>query len=132
MITERYIFTGGFMPGRVVQGMHKYLRIASHVSVKGSPFRRAYVGVIGVRADGKIVSSFNGCAGNRYAPAHAEARLSRKLDVGSIVYVARTRRDNGVISMARPCKNCYMVMKHRGVAKVIYTISENEWGVIEF
>jgi len=111
--------------------MLKYLRIASHVSVKGNQYRRAYLGAIGVRSDGTVVQSYNGSSFERAPDAHAEARLSRKLDHGSTVYVARTRRDNGKIAMAKPCKMCQAVMRNRGITKVFYTINESSWGTIE-
>lgn len=63
---------------------------------------------------------------------HAEARLVRKLDHGSTVYVARTRRDDGRIAIAKPCPRCEASLKHRGVLKCYYTINENEWGCLEF
>ena len=112
--------------------MHKYLRIASHLTVRGNKKRKAYIACVGVRRDGTVVQSWNGCSTDVCPPAHAEARLARKLDVGSIVYVARTRRDDGRLAMAKPCPNCERVLRNRGVSKVIYSIAENEWGTLEF
>lgn len=112
--------------------MHKYLRIASHISAKGNPKRKAHIGCVGIRNDGVIVQSWNGCATDVCPTAHAEARLARKLDVGSVVYVARVRRDNGKMAMAKPCRGCERYLRSKGIAKVIYTISENEYGVLEF
>lgn len=112
--------------------MLKHLRIASHVSVKGNRRRHAFLGAVGIRRDGTKVESYNGCAEKKTPEIHAEARLAKKLDVGSVVYVARTRRDNGMIALAKPCKNCQNAMKHRGVEKCFYTISESEWGCITF
>jgi hypothetical protein len=90
------------------------------------------VAAVGKRTDGTLVQAWNVPSQGPNPDCHAEARLARKLDVGSIVYVARTRRDNGKLAMAKPCKGCYLAMKHRGVSKCFYTISENEYGVIEF
>ena len=112
--------------------MHRYLHQAAEISLKGAKNRRAYLGAVGIRSDGTIVTSYNGCAENRKPPAHAEARLAKKLDVGAVVYVARTRRDNGEIAMAKPCAHCENALRHRGVRKVVYTIAENEYGTIEF
>lgn len=112
--------------------MHKNLRIAAGISVKGNKIRRAFLGAVGVRSDGIMVYSYNGCAENKKPEIHAEARLSKKLDVGATVYVARTRRDDGTIAMAKPCCHCENALRHRGVKKVFYTISESEWGCIEF
>lgn len=69
---------------------------------------------------------------HRSPDSHAEARLFRKLDYGSTVYVARIRRDNGLIAMAKPCKTCQSVMKNRGVKQCFYTISPSEFGCVEF
>lgn len=112
--------------------MHRYLRIASHLSVKGPRIRKAYIGAVGVRSDGRIVTAVNGCALDVEPRCHAEARLIRKLDAGSVVYVARTRRDDGRLAMARPCKACEDKLRHRGVRRVEYSISEGEFGVMEF
>lgn len=62
--------------------------------------------------------------------AHAEARLAKKLDRGAIVYVVRINR-KGKLVMARPCANCLMILKSKKVKKIYYSISENEYGVIE-
>jgi deoxycytidylate deaminase len=116
--------------------MHKYLRIASHISVKGNRLRRALVGAVGQRSDGTIVQAWNGSsAGTTYdrcPSAHAEARLLRKLDAGSTVYVARTRKEDGKLAIAKPCKDCERLMRHRGVKRVEYSINDNEYGVLEF
>ncbi len=112
--------------------MHKYLKMAAKNSVKGAKNRRAFLGAVGVRSDGTIVTSYNGCAENRKPEIHAERRLAAKLDVGSTVYVARIRRDDGSIAMSKPCRCCENALRHRGVKKVFYTIAPNEYGVIEF
>lgn len=112
--------------------MLKYLRIASHISIKGNRRRHAFLGAVGIRSDGTQVESYNGCAEKKTPAIHAEARLVKKLDRGSTVYVSRTRRDNGAIALAKPCKNCQNAMRHRGIKKVFYSISENEYGTIEF
>jgi tRNA(Arg) A34 adenosine deaminase TadA len=112
--------------------MLKLLTIAAQISLKGVHRRKAHIGCVGIRRDGTVVQSWNGCAHDVAPSVHAEARLARKLDVGSVVYVARTRRDNGKIAISKPCRGCYLAMKHRGVAKCYYTISENEWGCIDF
>lgn len=105
---------------------------AAGLSLTGQESRKYRFGAIGERRDGAIVTATNGgVAGARTPSAHAEARLSRKLDVQSVVYVARTR-DNGQIALAKPCKGCQIAMKHRGIAKCFYTISDTEYGCICF
>ncbi len=112
--------------------MHKYLRIASHISVRGNPMRKAYIGCVGHRQDGTLVYSWNGFSTDVCPSAHAEARLARKLDIGAVVYVARVRRDNGKMAMAKPCAGCERTLRGRKVSKVIYSISDSEWGTMEF
>jgi len=112
--------------------MDRYLKLAIEMSSKGAKVRRAYLGAVGIRSDGTIVTSFNGCAENRKPEIHAERRLVAKLNSGSTVYVARIRRDDGSLAMAKPCKRCENAMRHRGVKKVIYSIGPNEYGTIEF
>lgn len=124
--------------------MHKYLHMAACHAAKGHPGRRAFVGAIGIRDDGTIVKSHNGradvtrCGGLMDVGTviatrnHAEARLVRKAGHGSTVFVGRVRRDTGAMVLARPCKNCYNILKNHGVKKCYYTISDHEYGVIEF
>jgi len=89
------------------------------------------MGAIGIRADGTIVASFNGGVKHTKVPClHAEARLCRKLDVGSTVYVARVARSTGKLAMARPCERCRKRLKNKGVKVVHYTIDEEEHGTM--
>jgi len=109
----------------------RLLERAAGVSLGGSQDRKYYLGAIGVRTDGALVSAVNGGIANQRTPsAHAETRLCRKLDFGSTVYVARTAK-NGDFAMARPCKGCILSMKRRGVRRCYYTIGPDEWGVME-
>lgn len=109
------------------------LHQAAGLSLKGQESRKYRFGAICERRDGAIVVATNGgVAGSRTPSAHAESRISRKADVGSVVYVARTLRGTGQVAIARPCVGCQMVMKNRGVSKCFYTISSTEYGVISF
>jgi tRNA(Arg) A34 adenosine deaminase TadA len=112
--------------------MHKHLRLATHYTCRGN-LRRIYrLAAVGVRTDGTVVMSVNGSCATPTPSAHAEARLVRKLDRGSVVYVARTLRENGKIALAKPCPRCQAAMKARGISRCEYTINENEFGVMEF
>lgn len=64
--------------------------------------------------------------------AHAEVNLARKLSHRSIIWVARARKLDGKMAMARPCKTCARVLKAKGVEKAFYTISQFEYGVMFF
>lgn len=101
--------------------------------------RSFLIGAIGIRSCGTIVGSANGSAiiqesdrRHYYPPAHAEHRLSRKLNNNSIVFVARVGvgKDNRCFKNARPCDTCIRVMRSRGISCVYYTISDDEYGVI--
>ncbi len=106
------------------------LDIATHMARAGLDDKRTYaLGAVGKRSDGAWVHARNGSSERVQPLAHAERRLLRKLDKGSIIYVARARSGGGM-ALARPCERCLRAMKVRGVKKVYYTIADNEYGVI--
>lgn len=94
--------------------------------------KKALLACIIRRNDGTVVSSRNGHVPNCVVTPsiHAEARASRKADVGSVAYVSRVTRD-GNYALARPCPSCQILMRARGVAMVYYTVSNEEWGCLE-
>ena len=102
---------------------------AAVIAARKCDNRTFMMGAVGVRRDGTVVSSSNILTKDRNGHAHAEARLVRKLDYGSTVYVVRVSR-SGKYRMARPCSACQLRMFHRGVTNVYYTIDEREYGVI--
>ena len=93
--------------------------------------RQYRIGAVGIRREGTIVISNNICTRTPHPGAHAETRLVKKLNSGSIVYVVRISRENK-LSNARPCKSCRKSMDMRGIKKCYYSISENEYGIIDF
>lgn len=107
----------------------KYLKLATNSALKGELERSYLVGAVGVRCDGAVVYARNSIVQFPNRQAHAEYRLSRKLDVGSTVYVARVTK-NGLDAIARPCHSCQKVLASSGVKKVYYTIGENEYGTM--
>ena len=90
------------------------------------------LGAVGMRNDGVIVFSRNIAATDVTPSAHAEARVIKKLTPESFVWVARISRNTEEWALARPCWRCLNQLKTAGVKKVIYTISPNEWGTIQF
>ena len=91
-----------------------------------------FLSAVALRPDGLLVSSFNVTIPNQRTPrGHAEYRLHSKLTADSIVYVARVKAD-GSIGLAKPCDDCENVLRQRRVARVYYTISDDEYGVMEF
>jgi tRNA(Arg) A34 adenosine deaminase TadA len=113
----------------------KMLTLAAEAALTSSgkldTHRVYYLGAVGIRNDGVIVSSKNVSSTDVVPTHHAETRLARKLTPNSVVWVARVRRKNGEWAMARPCQNCQNRLRSSGVTKVVYTISHNEWGVME-
>ena len=112
--------------------IRRYFELARKVAEKGDSngVKRQYrLGAIGIRTDGATVSASNISARAPHPRAHAEARLTRKLDVGSTVYVVRITRA-GLLTSARPCRACRRIMHQRGITRCYYSISENEYGVL--
>ena len=117
-------------------------KAAEYAILKRSDGRNFFLGALGVRKDGCIVHAQNAAvfdtfkkrdfANNyvyrRFPGSHAEIRLTKKLDFGATLYVARVGR-NGLYAMARPCECCRSVLKAFRVKKVFYTISNYEYGV---
>ena len=128
----------------------KYFRLARVAALAPPPLgtgscrlrrldrRNFFIGAVGIRKDGRIVSSSNGYArlpmtsivGKKsFPPSHAEYRLCRKLDVGSVVWIYRVKKGSGAAGMAKPCADCRRVLVSSGVKKVYYSISHDEYGV---
>lgn len=108
-----------------------YFEIASKLAFSRRDGRSFFLGAIGVRRDGKIVHAINGSSKIPTRQAHCEYRLSTKLDVGSIVYLVRIRRD-GLLGNSKPCHNCQKALRTVGVKRVYYSIQNNEYGVMDF
>jgi tRNA(Arg) A34 adenosine deaminase TadA len=93
-------------------------------------YRRKYrLGAVGIRADGVIVSAQNLVTPAPNQKCHAEYRLCDKLTPKSVVFVVRIDR-LGHFSTAKPCINCEGKMRNIGVSRVYYSISDNEYGVL--
>ncbi len=106
-------------------------RLAAKTAIKRKDIRRHCIGAVGLRNDGTIVKSTNLPCRYPEPQAHAEARLCRKLDKGSIVYVVRVLK-NGDYANATPCLTCRSFMQISGVRRCYYTINDHEYGVIDF
>ena len=105
------------------------LLFAAGIALRKDDRRSFRLGAVGLRNDGTLVSSSNGPAPDRCSQVHAEVRLSQKLTPDSIVWVSRVRHD-GSLGMARPCPTCSRRLNSAGVTRVVYTINDNEHGVI--
>lgn len=115
----------------------KFFEIAKKVAQLRDDQRAFLFGAVGVRDDGIIVTSPNGCVvlndndRRGYFPkCHAESRICRKLDKNSTVFVVRIGIIDGKFKNAKPCKTCENTMRTRGVVRVYYSISEYEYGTL--
>lgn len=105
------------------------LEIAVKVANLAKNNRNYYVGAVAKRKDGVIVGSPNGWPILQSAWHHAEARLARKIETTDVVYVARVKK-TGEVAMSRPCEGCQIILRSKKISKVIYTISDKEYGVL--
>lgn len=115
----------------------KFFEMAKKAAQLRDDQRAFQFGAIGLRDDGIIVAACNGCVvldkNDRrgfFPKCHAEFRICRKLDKNSTVFVARIALIDGKYKNAKPCKTCQNAMRTRGVTKVYYTISDDEYGVM--
>lgn len=100
-------------------------------------YRDFWLGAIGLREDGVMVSSKNGAASFRteiksyqlLPTSHAEGRVLRKHGRGGVIYVARVSKKDGSLAMARPCGMCQVKLRAAKVSKVYYTINNNTYGI---
>jgi cytidine deaminase len=115
------------------------LRQAALVALPSSEIdqRSFWLGCIGIREDGVMVSAKNGAVefqntieNYQLVPSsHAEGRVLRKLGKGGVVFVARVSRKDGSLVMARPCGMCQVRLRAFKVRKVYYTINDTQYGV---
>lgn len=103
------------------------LKLASEIAVSDISKKNFYLGCVILRTDGAVVTAHNGKTEKPHPMKHAEARALKKADYGCTMYVARIAQ--GDWANARPCKKCELLIRNRGVKKVVYTISPNEYGI---
>ena len=106
------------------------LKLAHNIAVKNKTHKHYNFGAIGIRTDGTLVCSTNLPVANYTPAAHAEARLLRKLNTNSEVFVVRVNHTARVL--ARPCSVCYAALKARGIKRCYYSIDDDSYGVIDF
>jgi tRNA(Arg) A34 adenosine deaminase TadA len=118
----------------------RYFKMAAILATAKKDNRQFLIGAVGIRRDQAVVGFSNlivrmgedvNSSKKSFPPAHAEARLAKKLDKGSIVYIIRVKKIDNSYANARPCPDCQRVMRSRGVKKVYYTIGSNEYGVMD-
>jgi tRNA(Arg) A34 adenosine deaminase TadA len=109
-----------------------YFNLAKQYALKDKTWKRYYFGAIGIRNDGRIVHATNIRNPIKELNCHAETRLCKKLDKGSEVYLVRINKSGIHYLLSRPCSGCMAKMKAKGVRIIYYSISNNEFGQIEF
>lgn len=120
-------------PSQLIDAIKKATKLAKKI-VETKSGQIYCLAAIGIRNDGTIVSSQNGggCYTTKRHPCvtHAEARLSKKLNTNSIIFVARIKKGNYKTGMAKPCSNCESIMRAKGISRVYFT-TENSWSYID-
>ena len=99
--------------------------------------RSFWLGCVGIRKDGVIVSSRNGSSQfqdyieyHQFNPnAHAEGRVLRKLGKYGSIFVSRVAKKDGSLAMARPCPMCQTRIKSAKISKVYYSINNEQYGI---
>lgn len=105
-------------------------RIAQKTALK-SPFLKHRVGAVVMKGKRILSSGFNEIRYDKTTQRgtmHAEAAAIGKLLnsgaqaelVGSTIFVTRYTR-SGLISCAKPCDECYELIRSVGIRKVVYT-----------
>lgn len=106
--------------------------VAAKVALSRKDKRNYCVGAVGIRNDGTIVKSRNSSNPNiRNPKVHAEYKLSKKLDKYSIVYVVRIRPGDMSFALAKPCPDCERILRSKKVTTIYYSISNQEYGVLD-
>lgn len=71
-----------------------------------------------------------------HAEQDAVLRVRSKVDLrGAKIFVVRVRSLNspeGKMGMARPCSICQEVLKSYGIKRAVYSINDDEYGVLSF
>lgn len=101
--------------------------------------RGFWLGCIGIRNDGTIVSAKNGASQfsdsvKKYQlipNSHAEGRLLRKIGKYGTIFVSRVSKKDMTMAMAKPCEMCQVRIKSMNAHKVYYTISDFQYGIWE-
>jgi cytidine deaminase len=107
----------------------KLLNLAVQIAGQSKDEKEYYLACVAKRNDGAIVASVNhSFSGQKVFLHHAEARVLRKCDYGSILYVARVYKDRETIANAMPCSYCQNFIRNMGVKKAYYTIDQDTFG----
>jgi len=125
------ILVGKILLENFIKMINRYMEMAANYARTIDDGRNFRLAALAIRTDGVIVKSTNLSTQLPQPRGHAEARVMLKAGWGSTVYVARVMK-NGELALSKPCANCERMMRARGVKKVYYSISQNEYGCLIF
>lgn len=108
-----------------------YLYRCAEIASRISSDQRFRLVALARRSDGCLVAARNGSSIQPNPASHAEARVLKKIDETTTIYVARVTKGSGELAMARPCVDCQRKMRRRGVEVCVFSISERAYGVME-
>lgn len=111
--------------------IYNLFEIAGETAMSKDDRRSFVLGAVAIRNDGAMVKALNGPTEAPNRSTHAEYRVSRKMDQGAVVYVARIRLCNYEFGMSRPCPSCMKVLKSKKVRKIYYTINNQQFGIFD-
>ncbi len=119
--------------------MLDFLDQAARIALPNNDYdkRSFWLGCVGIREDGAVVSSRNGSTAfsssvehyQLVPSSHAEGRVLRKLGKNGIIFVARIAKKDGSRQMSCPCVMCAVRIRGFGVKKVYYTINPKQYGI---
>jgi deoxycytidylate deaminase len=109
--------------------IYKYFELAAQFAASKCDQRSYRLGAVAIRNDGTIVGSLNGPCLEPCANVHAEWKLGRKLDRGSVVFVVRISGD-GSYALAAPCNSCFNLLKSKRVKRIYYTSGPDDFGSV--
>lgn len=108
----------------------KYIKLARETAISGRTKDKGYhLASVCIRSDGSITKGHNTRSNDQNRFVHAEAKSILKAGHGAkLLIVVRVFADN-TLALAKPCNSCQRLIKQYKVKKVIYSISNNEFGV---
>jgi tRNA(Arg) A34 adenosine deaminase TadA len=107
------------------------LEMATNVAIRRMSRIYSYqFGLAAIRRDGAIIRAYNEYSDVPMPPAHAEYRGSQKAGRNSVIAVVRLNNSHKWL-LAKPCDRCKAFMQNNGIKRVLYSIDEGEYGVMD-
>lgn len=122
--------------------MLKLIKMAAKIALPNDAAldrRGFWIGSVGVREDGTIVSAKNAAVefvgtveNHQLIPnAHSEPRCLRKMGKRGTLYVARVLKGSRDLAISRPCCICQPFLRAFQVEKVYYSVNNYQYGVLD-